>query len=137
IIAAGFLGSIAGEVFGFAKAAPRQDEETPSQTCGATIYLKRTPACLAATGFLFPRTQSIGLTMPESTDEPPLSLLSRRELEVLCLVTEGLGDKQIAEVLHLSVRTIEGHTARIRGKLRLQSRSELIRYGFRRQLASP
>lgn len=137
LIAAGFLGSIAGDLFGFAKAAPRRNEEPTPQACGVVIYLQRTSECLAATGFSFPRAQPTGPMISESSGEPPLALLSHRELEVLRLITEGLGDKQIAEALHLSVRTIEGHLARIRGKLRLQSRGELIRYGFRRRLANP
>ena len=53
--------------------------------------------------------------------------LSDRELEVFGLIGQGMGPSQIAEVLHLSVKTIETHKQKIKKKLRLQSGSELTR----------
>jgi predicted ATPase/DNA-binding CsgD family transcriptional regulator len=51
--------------------------------------------------------------------------LSPRELEVARLIAEGLRDRDVAERLFLSVRTIEKHVEHIRDKLGLQSRAEL------------
>ena len=54
--------------------------------------------------------------------------LSVREREVLKLVAEGFSNKQIADNLHISVRTVDHHRARIMEKLNLKSAAELIRY---------
>jgi DNA-binding NarL/FixJ family response regulator len=53
--------------------------------------------------------------------------LSDRELEVFGLIGEGMGPSQIAELLHLSVKTIETHKQKIKTKLNLKSGSELTR----------
>ncbi|MBI3361461.1 MAG: response regulator transcription factor [Chloroflexi bacterium] len=49
---------------------------------------------------------------------------SERELEVLRLVAAGATNKQIAQQLYLSVRTVEGHLARLYAKLGVNSRTE-------------
>jgi two-component system response regulator NreC len=60
--------------------------------------------------------------------------LSDRELEVLRLIALGHTNSEIAEQLHLSVRTVESHRAHIQQKLRLTTRSELVRYALERGL---
>jgi len=57
--------------------------------------------------------------------------LGDRELEVLELIGRGLGTRQIANQLHLSVKTIESHRAHIKEKLGLKSASELTLYAVR------
>ena len=52
--------------------------------------------------------------------------LSSREIEVLRLVAEGLGDKEIADRLHLSGHTVHRHISNIRTKLGLPSRSAAV-----------
>ena len=54
--------------------------------------------------------------------------LSDRELEVFQLVGQGLATREIAERLHLSVKTVETHRSRIKGKLGLKSSSELTHH---------
>lgn len=56
-----------------------------------------------------------------------MSKLSDREHEVFNLVGDGLSDKEIAGTLSLSVRTVQGHVARIRQKLGIRSRTHLLR----------
>lgn len=51
--------------------------------------------------------------------------LSRREQDVVDLAVDGLSDRQIADKLHLSVRTVEGHLHRSYAKLGIKSRDEL------------
>ncbi len=51
--------------------------------------------------------------------------LSDRELEVFRLIGEGHGTRQIAEELHLSVKTIESYQAHIKEKFSLRSAREL------------
>jgi len=56
----------------------------------------------------------------------PLELLTDREMEVLKLVTKGLSNKDIADELSLSIRTVQGHLANIFNKLRVSSRTEAV-----------
>jgi DNA-binding NarL/FixJ family response regulator len=57
---------------------------------------------------------------------PALERLSDRELEVFTLIGDGLGTRQIAAQLHLSVKTVESHRAHIKQKLDLKTSSELV-----------
>ncbi len=69
--------------------------------------------------------------------EPPPGLpddLSEREVEVLRMIALGHTNAEIAQELFLSVRTVETHRAHIQQKLRLGSRSELVRYALDRGL---
>ncbi len=70
--------------------------------------------------------QDIGDT-PSALGESPISKLSDRELEVFEFIGRGLGTAQIAEQLHLSIKTIETHRAHIKKKLNLASSNDLIR----------
>jgi DNA-binding NarL/FixJ family response regulator len=56
--------------------------------------------------------------------------LSDRELEVFQLIGQGHGTRQIAEELHLSVKTIESYRAHIKDKLKLKNATELVRYAI-------
>jgi DNA-binding NarL/FixJ family response regulator len=60
----------------------------------------------------------------------PGDKLSVREKEVLKLVAEGASNKQIADSLFISVRTVDHHRAKIMEKLNLKSAAELIRYAI-------
>lgn len=53
--------------------------------------------------------------------------LTRREREVFNLLVLGHTNGEIAGLIHLSVRTVEFHRARIQSKLRRTARSELVR----------
>jgi two-component system response regulator NreC len=61
---------------------------------------------------------------------PPPDDLTERELDVLRLLALGHTNAEIAAQLHLSVRTIEGHRARLQQKLSRPSRAELVRYAL-------
>lgn len=63
-----------------------------------------------------------------------LSSLSTRETEVLRLMTEGLGEKQIARTLNVSLNTARTYKARIFRKLDVKSSSEAIRWSFEHHL---
>jgi DNA-binding NarL/FixJ family response regulator len=55
-----------------------------------------------------------------------LDPLSDREMEVLKLVTKGYSNKEIADQLYLSIRTVQGHLGNIFGKLMVSSRTEAV-----------
>lgn len=57
--------------------------------------------------------------------------LSTRETQILRLIAEGKGNREIAESLGISVRTVEAHRARIMLKLDLESVPSLVRYAVR------
>lgn len=63
-------------------------------------------------------------------ERTPVDALSDRELEVLRLIGQGHGTREIAEMLHLSPKTIESHRERLRDKLALADSRELLRYAI-------
>ena len=64
-------------------------------------------------------------------------LLSPREREVLQLLAEGKTSSQIAQKLHVSVKTIETHRAQLMAKLEVKSIAELTKYAIREGLTKP
>jgi DNA-binding NarL/FixJ family response regulator len=64
------------------------------------------------------------------TEQSSLAELTNRELEVFRLIGEGLGTRQIAEALHLSVKTVESYQAHIKEKLSLRSARELVQHAI-------
>jgi DNA-binding NarL/FixJ family response regulator len=64
-----------------------------------------------------------------------LDALTARERDVLRLIARGYRYKEIAERLHLSVKTVEAHVSSVLRKLQLSSRHELTRWAHERRLA--
>lgn len=64
----------------------------------------------------------------------PFRILSKRELEVLPLIAKGYGNKDIAEKLFISVKTVEAHKTHIMQKLELKSKPELVEYALKKKL---
>lgn len=65
---------------------------------------------------------------PARQIEGPLQRLSDRELEIFRFIGQGQGVKQIAEQLHLSVKTVETHREHIKEKLGYKTSRELLRF---------
>ncbi|HEX4759198.1 MAG TPA: response regulator transcription factor [Thermoleophilaceae bacterium] len=63
--------------------------------------------------------------------------LTPRELDVVKLIAEAHTNKQIAEALHVSEKTVESHRANVLSKLGMRDRVELVRYAIRRGLVEP
>jgi DNA-binding NarL/FixJ family response regulator len=60
-------------------------------------------------------------------------MLTPREMEILELASQGLRNKEIAQHLSISVRTVEGHLSTILGKLEVSSRTAAVAYGAAHQ----
>jgi DNA-binding NarL/FixJ family response regulator len=71
----------------------------------------------------------------DTTDRPPHEALSRREFEILVMISSGKAMGQIAEELHLSGTTVSTYRARILEKLHMSTNADLIRYALRNHLA--
>jgi DNA-binding NarL/FixJ family response regulator len=67
---------------------------------------------------------------------PAVAVLSDRELEVFRLIGAGHGTRQIAEKLHLSIKTVETYQAHIKDKLSLRSARELVQYAIEWNLSN-
>jgi len=63
-----------------------------------------------------------------------LATLSDRELEVFRMIGEGLGTRQIAEALHLSMKTVESYQAHLKEKLSLRTGRELMQHAIQWKL---
>ena len=74
----------------------------------------------------FATLAGIGVAPSGPGDDPPIESLTRRELEVLRLVAEGLGNRSIAERLGITEHTAKFHVHAILGKLGTQSRTEAV-----------
>ncbi len=67
----------------------------------------------------------LGVSLPDTIQ------LSERERDVVVLVAEGLGNKQVGATLGISVKTVESHRRNIMRKLGLKSSADLVRYAVR------
>jgi DNA-binding NarL/FixJ family response regulator len=108
---------------------------------GASGYLNKDSASEALLGAIrkiaaggVHISEAAAATLLQSGDKPAHETLSDREFEVLRLLVEGLGPTEIGGKLHLSVKTVSTHKARILEKLGLGSTAELVRYALDNKL---
>jgi DNA-binding NarL/FixJ family response regulator len=77
----------------------------------------------------------VRIRLPRVVEEAPLaSDLTKRELEVLRLLSEGLSQKEIASSLVISSKTVAAHIQHILGKLGVHSRAQAVAHAYRRGL---
>jgi len=74
------------------------------------------------------------LNFAEKEEQDTLDLLSPREKEVLTYVAMGYSNKEIAEKLIISVKTVENHKAKIMEKLQLTTRPQLVKFAIKKGL---
>jgi DNA-binding NarL/FixJ family response regulator len=63
------------------------------------------------------------------TKTPPLS---SKEIEIIQMICEGHPNKNIAEMLHLSVRTIEGYREKIQEKIKVKNTAGIVVYAIKK-----
>lgn len=66
--------------------------------------------------------------LEEDSDHPDMNLLSRREIDVVQLIKEGLSSKEIAKRLDISLKTVEVHRYNILRKLKLNNTAALVNF---------
>lgn len=71
-----------------------------------------------------------------ASEPPDATTLTPREREVLQLLAEGHSTRLVAETLHVSIKTVESHRARIMSKLEVHSIAELTKYAIREGITS-
>lgn len=86
--------------------------------------------------YLSPAVEDRMVTSLDRFSATPVSILSAREREVLQLLAEGKSTRQIAEILSVSVKTVETHRQHITRKLNIHSIAELTKYAIRNGITS-
>ncbi len=89
--------------------------------------------------FLYPSMAKVLIAdylqqMREAEEQDPYDRLTGREREVLKLVAEGRTNREIADLLVISVKTVLGHRTSLMEKLDIHNRTELIKYAIRKGL---
>lgn len=102
-----------------------------------SVIVRAIRSAAGEVAYFSPRVQSRivvdddGLRLAEARG----SLLTARELEVLRYIARGLPKKEIAALMHLSIKTVSRHTENLMEKLDIHDRVELARYAIREGLA--
>jgi DNA-binding NarL/FixJ family response regulator len=79
----------------------------------------------------------LGTAGSAGEERPAGDRLTPREREILQLIAEGRGSKQVAVALGISLKTVETHRANLMRKLGIHSVSGLVRYAIREKIAAP
>ena len=83
--------------------------------------------------FLYPTAAKLllkGYKVQREAPDDPLDQLSDREREVLAMTAEGFSSREIGEQLYISPKTVDTYRSRIMEKLKLNHRSELVRFAL-------
>ncbi len=67
-------------------------------------------------------------------EEEGTSKITKREVEVLKLIASGLSNREIADTLFISIRTVDAHRNHIIQKLKLKTTAELVRYAIKHNI---
>ena len=107
-------------------------DAAPGELIGAIRSVYRGEAVLspAVTRLVIEDYLRWGGTRPQEESDS----LSPREREVLQLIAEGYTNKQIAEILSISIKTVQAHRNNLMGKLDLHDRGELIKYAIQKKI---
>ena len=70
-------------------------------------------------------------------DRSPIDTLSKREIQVLRCLALGQTTREIAEVYHISVKTVDTYRSRLLQKLNLRNNAELTRFAIQNDLVAP
>jgi DNA-binding NarL/FixJ family response regulator len=71
-------------------------------------------------------------TAGDRSNEDPYNLLTEREREILKLLAEGYSTQEIADMLVITAKTVEGHKTNLMAKLGIHNRIDLVKYALRK-----
>jgi RNA polymerase sigma factor (sigma-70 family) len=94
-------------------------------------------AVIRGEGYMSPKALVASDKDTDTIAKDLLDKLSRRQREVLRLIAEGRTTKQIAQVLGISVKTVETHRAKLMERLRIYDVASLVRYAILVGLIEP
>ena len=113
---------------------------------GATGYLLKESAAeqlaeairrvAASEIYLGPGISHRALQQMGKEEKDPYRKLSTRERQVLQLIAEGKTNKQIAEVLNLSAKTVDTHRTRLMRKLNIHEQTSLVKFAIRQGIVA-
>jgi DNA-binding NarL/FixJ family response regulator len=86
--------------------------------------------------FFTPSVSKVLLEDYVQITEDAIEVLSQRERQILQLVAEGYANREIADLLCISVKTVEGHKDNIKKKLGLKDQVDLIKYAILKGIIS-
>jgi DNA-binding NarL/FixJ family response regulator len=115
----------------------KSDAEQSLVNAAETVLSGRRFVSPAVTRIVLSRTPTDGVRNSDHSRKPKFSPLTGREQEVIQLLAEGKSNKQVADLLSISVRTAENHRARLMKKLAVDSLSGLVRYAVRNNIIQP
>ncbi|MBE3560933.1 MAG: response regulator transcription factor [Ktedonobacteraceae bacterium] len=124
------------------KAAPAELCAAVRTTAGGGVFLYPGLAKALVRAYLASQANqaNVPTATPSASSAGPLShalsVLTPREMEVLKLVAEGRTSQEIADLLVLSVKTVQAHRANIMEKLGLRDITHLVRFAIRHGLIS-
>jgi two-component system, NarL family, response regulator NreC len=95
-----------------------------------TVYRGEAVLSPAITRLVIEDYLRFGDSLPGDSSEN----LTPREREILQLIAEGYTNKQIAEILKLSIKTVQSHRTNLMQKLNLHDRGELIKYAIQKKI---
>lgn len=104
-----------------------------------TDFVKAVRAVYEGNSYLYPPIAKLVLEafMAGESGGDPHENLTPREREILILIAQGYTNKEIAEILYISPKTVDVHRTRMMSKLNLHSVAEIVRYAVRRRLVDP
>ncbi len=104
-----------------------------------TDLIKAIRSVYRGDSFLYPPIAKMLLEAYVSEEQlvDPYETLTPREREVLVLVARGYSNREIANILHISPKTVDVHRTRLMKKLDLHHVADLTRYAIRRGLVDP
>ncbi len=80
--------------------------------------------------------ENVQNTAGERNKQDPYNSLTSREREILKLLTEGYNNQEIAEMLVITPKTVEGHKTNLMSKLGIHNRIDLVKYALRKGIIS-